>query len=191
MSRGGAAAAALLLLTGCAPSALGEPAASLRSVQLVRGAGMGPMSVGRFAADPALPRGADQLLPVRSSGLKPPSGATFSAYLGATLAAQLRAAGALDPASGTSVSGRLIENRLSAGIGTGHATVGAAFTVTRSGRTVFEKGFRVEARWPSNFIGTVAFMEAEGRYSGLYEELVSKLLADPAFQAAVGRAPGA
>lgn len=185
MRRIGAAAAALLLAAGCAPSSLGEPAASLRGVQLIRTARMGPIALGPFRADPALEPRADRFLDIRGSGLKPPSGETFSAYLGLSLAAQLRAAGALDPGAATIVSARLVENSLSAGLGKGHAAVGAVFTVTRAGRTMFEKPLRVEGHWTSNVIGGVAFIEAEGQYSGLYDELVAKLLADPDFQAAV------
>jgi|GEM_PF-1553708 len=184
MMRLAAGAGAALLLAGCA-SALGEPAGSLAGVQLVRAAGIKAIALGRFDADPALPPRADRALDIRAAALKPPSGSTFSAYLGATLAAQLRAAGALDPRAPTVVSGRLVENRISAGFGTGRAAVAARFTVLRDGKPLYAKRLAVEARWTSNVIGAVAFMEAEGRYSGLYDELVGKLLADPDFQDAV------
>jgi hypothetical protein len=59
--------------------------------------------------------------------------------------------------------------------------------VIREGREVYRKALRVEERWVSSFYGAVAIPMALNQYTGLYRKLVTRLLEDPEFVAAIKR----
>jgi hypothetical protein len=177
-----------LALTGCTASRLGAPQATFTGLQAVRAAQIPTVALGRFTPGPHLPRGQDSAIIIRAAALRPPSGSTFSAYLGETLAAALTSAGRLDPASPLVISAQLDENSVDAGFGHGGGRLGATFIVTRAGREVWRKTLRVERRWSSSVIGGVAYMEAEQGYGGLYQALIEQLLADPDFRRALNAA---
>lgn len=184
------AALALLaaLFVGCTGSRLGTPQPTFAGLQAIRAAAIPPVALGRFAAGPDLPRGRDRAVIIRAAALRPPSGTTFSAYLGETLRAALESAGRLDPASPVTLSGLLTENRVDAGFGHGGGALAATFIVERGGRETWRKSIRVEREWSSSVLGAVAYLEADVGYGALYQLLVERLIADPDFQQAL-RAP--
>lgn len=181
-------AAALLLpalLAGCTGSRLGAPQPTFTGLQAVRAAAIPPVAVGRFEPGPGLPRGRDQAIVVRAAALRPPSGASFSAYLGETLRAALASDGRLDPAAPVTISGLLIENSVDSGFGRGGGVLGAVFIVSRDGREIWRKAIRVERDWSSSVLGAVAYLQVDANYGALYQMLVERLLADPDFRQAV------
>jgi hypothetical protein len=153
-------------------------------VEAIRHTTLPPLAVGEFLPVPALRETADKSLASRA-GLIRPEGKSFAAYLGETIATQLKAAGRYDPQSSLSISGTLTRNQLTTGIEHGRATIEAEFVVRRSGSEIFRRTMTVSAEWPGNFIGAVAIPVAEQHYSGLYPQLVEQLLTNPDFLAAV------
>jgi hypothetical protein len=185
MIRRAAALLALSALAGCAIAPIPPAPASVAVVDKLAASGLPSLAVGSFVAGPGLGQ-ADRGLAVRASTIRP-EGGSFAAYLGATVATQLRAAGKLDPAAPLILSGVLVENRVSSAVGTGHARIAAAFTLTRNGKAIFTKTLAAERQWDSSFIGAAAIPAADIAYAGLYTTLVETLAGDPDFRAAVSR----
>jgi hypothetical protein len=132
-----------------------------------------------------LPRGRDQAIVARAAALRPPQGASFSAYLGETLRSTLGSAGRLDPAAPVTISGLLVENSVDSGFGRGGGVLAAVFIVNRDGREVWRKTLRVGRDWNSSVLGAVAYLQVDANYGALYQMLVEQLLADPDFRRAV------
>jgi hypothetical protein len=176
---------AVLALAGCAmaPLPLSPPSAAL----VGKLSGPGPRFVlGAFVPGRGLPSGADKGLAVRGSTIHPENG-SFAAYLGETLRTQLSASGRLDPTSALMISGVLVRNQVSSGIGTGHAELAAEFTVIRGGIAIFRKTISARREWDSSFIGAAAIPAADIGYAGLYTMLIERLFDDPDFRTATAR----
>lgn len=174
-----------LVTTGCAQLQLSPPKASIDNVQKVRSAGMAPVAVGTFTLDPKQDPAMDKAISMRGANTaKSPVGGSFAQYLKGTLAAELQAAGLLDPASNLVISGFLTESSVET-TGTGTGTLGARFVVTRNGAVAYEQELKVSSTWQSSFMAAVAVPAAAGEYELLYRKLVAALLDDPAFRRAV------
>ena len=185
MIRPGLAALALLAaLGGCADTRLGTPQPTFSGLRAVRAANIQPLAVGRFAPGPDLPAGRNERLVVRAAPLRPPAGSTFSAYLAETLRANLASDNRLDQSAALTLSGILTENAITAGLGDGRGSLAATFMLERQGREIWRKTIRVERQWSSSVLGSVAYMQAEQGYGGLFQTLVERLFADPEFQQA-------
>lgn len=178
-----ALAALSLSLSACAMQALPPPQATLDNIQALRAAGAGAMAVGDFTPAPGRPVEMDRSIAVRAGVQAAPDG-SFAKYLGETLAAQLKAAGKLDPGSSLSVSGVVTDTHVDSAVPNARAALAARFTLTRSGKVVFEKTLAVESRWDSELIGAVAIPDAFNHYVGLFPQLATKLFTDPEFIAA-------
>lgn len=173
-----------LTLAACA-TPMATPGPSIGNLQRLRKADVPPMALGEFRLAPGLPATMDRRVSVRGSTVTSPKGGSYALFLKETLAAELQASGKLDPASGIVITGELTESEATAGIDVGAARLGATFVVTRDGREVYRKPLRVEESWVSSFYGAVAIPMALNHYTGLYSKLVTKLLEDPAFAAAI------
>jgi hypothetical protein len=169
---------------GCSMGALPVPPASIKTVSAIESVQFPPLAIGSFIADPAV-RDRDKSFAIRGGIITAETG-SFAGYLGETLKRQLAAAGRLDPASSSVVTGRLTVSSVSSAIGAnaGKAALGGEFTLTRCGKEAFRKQLEVGQSWDSSFIGAVAIPAAESAYAGLYTTLVEKLLTDPDFIAA-------
>lgn len=175
--------AASAVLTGCAQIQLGAPAASVDNIQKAKSLGAAPVAVGEFKAGAAVKD--DAGISVRSNTLSSPVKGSFAQYLKENLSVELRAAGLLDPASATVVSGELVDSKLDAATSGGSGSLGARFVVTRAGAKVFDKEVRVQSAWESSFVGAVAIPAAINNYGALYRQLISKLLDDAEFRRAI------
>lgn len=186
-------ATALILLAAVGLSAaacatpMATPGPSIDNLQRLRRAEVPPMALGEFRLAPGLPADMDRRVNVRGSTVTSTAGGSYAQFLKETLAAELKAAGKLDPAAGIVISGQLTESEADAGLDVGIARLGATFAVTRDGREVYRKALRAEERWVSSFYGAVAIPMALNQYTGLYSKLVTKLLEDPEFLAAIQR----
>lgn len=183
--KAGAALLVAAALAGCAIPRMPAPQPSIAVINRIDAARLPAMAVGSFAAAPGL---SDKALGVRVSQVRP-EGGSFAAYLGETLKAQLGATGKLDAAAPITIGGTLTENDVGAPIGQARGQLGAEFVVTRNGRELFRKRLHVERRWGSSYFGFVAIDKADRMYTALYADLVSALIDDPDFRAAVGAAP--
>ncbi len=179
------AALAALILAGCARVPLAPPSPAMDSIVAARSAGIAPVSLGTFRLAPGLPASVDESVTARTNTFYSPYGSSFAQYLKEALAADLRAAGLLEPQAQTVVEGWLTDSRLDVPTGASSAAVAARFVVTRSGKTLYDRELRAESRWQASFVGVEAVPDAINRYGLLYRKLAADLVADPAFRAAV------
>ncbi|MES1156384.1 MAG: hypothetical protein ABUL73_01275 [Alphaproteobacteria bacterium] len=177
------AIAFLCVVSGCATQ-LPAPTSTFDNIQQTRASNIAPLSLGAFGAGPSLPAGREHGLSFRADTLHPPTGGTFSGYLRETIAAELTAAGKLDPNSQHVLSGQLTRSEASTFGSQSRGELGARFQLTNGGTVVFNKEIVVDDTWPSAFMGATAIPDAENHYSGLYPKLFAALLADAEFRAA-------
>jgi hypothetical protein len=177
-------AALALAASGCVAVPMGAPKASLPVLEELRAGGLPSMQVGRFAPDPKLKPDKDRSVTIRSWAVSSPQGGSFASHLGATLTANLRAAGKLDPHAALVVEGLLTDTDVSSGLPDGHARLAATFKLVRAGQTVFKRPFQVEATWSSTFIGVEAIPDATNHFNQLFDQLVLKLVSDSDFKTA-------
>jgi hypothetical protein len=185
MSRHAFLAVLLAAVSGCASVEMGSPTPLTEHLITVRGLKLAPAAVGRFALAPGLPAEMDRSISLRGSSLKAPGSGSFAEHLKATLTAQLKAAGWLDPTSRSTITGELLQSEADAAIGTGTGSLGARFSVVRDGIAVYRGELRVQDSWESSFMGAVAIPLAMQRYEALYGKLVAKLIDDPDFRRAL------
>jgi hypothetical protein len=174
----------LLWVAGCAAQTLPPPQASLASLENLRASNLPAMRVGEFGPAPGLHQSTDSSVVFRSVNLTSPYGGSFAKYLGKTIEADLASAGKLDPHSDLVISGFLTQSQADTGLSKGAATLGAHFTLTRAGKTVFDKQLSIDAAWDSSFVGVVAIPDAMNNYTALYDKLAIKLFSDQDFIAA-------
>jgi hypothetical protein len=173
-----------LLVSGCIHQPIDTAGPSYQTVKLIRDAQLPPMALGDFgiAGDPAI---GSRSIAIRGSTMRPPKGGTFATFLKETIQSQLVAAGCYDPGAPVRVAAQLTQNTAGENMASGKAVLAARFTVTRDLKPVFERVYEVENRWKSEFIGAIAIPEAFAQYNALYGQLVTKVLSDPEFAAAL------
>jgi hypothetical protein len=179
------AAAALVALGGCASVPLGAPGPSMENVSRIRAARLPALALGTFSLAPDRSASLDQSISIRTNSFYSPYGNSFASYLKEALTADLRAAGALDPASAIRVAAQLTESEIQVPSGTAQAVLAARFVVTRSGKGVYDKELRARATWQAEFNGFDAVPMAVYRYELLYRNLVAALVNDEEFRRAV------
>lgn len=173
------------VLSACVTAKLPPPSASAANVEKLKTAKAAPAQLGSFKLAAGKPASMDTSLGgLRGSSMEPAAG-TFSGQLRDELAAELKAAGLLDPASTLVIEGELTDSRVDAAIGTGTGRLAARFIVKRAGQKVFDKELAAEASWESSFVGAIAIPAAINQYGALYKSLVGKLLDDAEFRAAI------
>jgi hypothetical protein len=182
----GRRAAALLacLLLGACSSRIDALSPSFETLQILREKAVAPMAVGNFSPGS---KGIGRSVTIRLSVMHAPKGRNFAEFLGESFRTELAAAGKLDPASSLRLEGILTDSRASEDLAKGGAALAAMITLSRSGRPIFSKPYRVEARWKSDFIGAIAIPEAFRQYNALYALLVRQVLSDPELLAATQR----
>lgn len=176
--------AACGLAVACA-TPLAPQQQTFENVQILQAKDIPQMALGEFKLAAGLPTGMDKSLGIRADSLTPPPGLTFSGYLKQTLEAELTGAGKLNPSAPVIISGDLTQSRVTTTGANSAGILGARFKITRNGATAFDKELVVNEEWPSSFFGAEAIPEAMNHYNGLYAKLVTKLLQDPDFRAAV------
>lgn len=181
-----AAAAAALQLTGCAMP-MAAPQATIQNTAKLRTAPLAPASLGSFTLAAGQPADMDKGVSLRGSQVQSTYNGSLAQYLKETLRVELDAAGLLDPASQTVISGTLTESDADAAIGTGTAKLGARFVVTQGQAVKYDRTLHADARWESSFVGAVAIPMAAGEYQGLYRKLTGQLFDDPAFREALAK----
>jgi hypothetical protein len=184
----GCGLALALELTGCASIKMSPPKATLATTASLRSASLAPANVGAFRLDASRPAAEDQSISLRgANNVASPIGGSFAQYLGESVRVELEAAGLYDAASQNVITGTLTRTEADAAIGTGKASLGAHFVVTRSGQVKYDDQLTVEDSWESSFMGATAIPMAAAHYEGLYRQLAAKLLDDPKFRSALAR----
>lgn len=178
-------AAMLAVLSGCAAVKMPAPTPSAANVEKLRSAKLAPAQVGTFKLAAGKPADMDTTLGgLRGSTLSPTNG-SFAGQLRDELAAELTAAGLLDPKSDIVIEGQLTDSMVDAAIGTGKGRLAAKIQIKRGTATVFDKEVVAEASWESSFVGAVALPAAINQYGALYKTLVGKLFDDADFKRAL------
>lgn len=175
---------ACLALGGCLSTQIDEVPPSFETLRLLREQQVPPIGLGSFELGPG---SKGRSINIRGSDIHPAKGSNFAEFLKATFESELKAAGKLDPHSPLQLSGVLTESRAGENLSTGRASLGADIALSRDGRAVFGRAYRVETQWKSDFIGAIAIPDAFREYNGLYASLVRKVLSDPEFVEAAKR----
>lgn len=178
------AAAACCLATACATS-LAPQQATFENIQLLGAKDVPQMALGAFSLAKALPASMDTSVGIRADSVTPPAGLTFSGYLKQTLEAELTGAGKLNPSAPVVISAELTQSHVSTTGANSTGVLAARFHVTRNGAAAFDKELSVTEEWPGSFFGAEAIPAAMNHYNGFYPKLVTKLLQDADFRAAV------
>ena len=176
------AAALLLLIGGCASKAPPYQA-SLDNLELLKKAPRG-MAVGSFSV--AAGATGATTISIRAANMGSPVGADYAAYLAEALRQELVLAGKLDPRSSLEIGGVLLKNDIDAGgFSTNTGELEARFIVKNGGAQRYEKVHRASLIWDSSFAGAIAIPKAHQQYPLIVQKLLSQLLADAEFQAAI------
>jgi hypothetical protein len=178
------AALACSLATACA-TPLAPQQQTFENVQLLSAPDIPQMALGEFALAKGLPVSMDKSLGIRADSVTPPAGLTFSGYLKQTLEAELTGAGKLNPSAPVVISAELTQSHVSTSGASSNGVLAARFHVTRNGAVAYDKELVVTEEWPASFFGAEAIPAAMNHYNGFYPKLVTKLLQDTDFRAAV------
>lgn len=176
--------ALLATLAGCVTTTMPAPAPSAANADKLRVAKFAPAQVGTFKLAAGKPAGMDTALSLRASTIKPRNG-SFAGQLRDEIAAELSAAGFLDPKSGIVIEGQLTDSMADTGMSTGNGRLAAKIQVRRDGQVTFDKEIVAESSWESSLVGAIAIPAARNQYGALYKTLVGKLFDDADFKRAL------
>ena len=169
---------------GCVSTQIDETTPSIETLKLLRARDIAPVSLGTFT-DVRDGAGSGRSINIRGSTLHAAKGKRFVDFLKDTMATELKASAKLDPNSPITISAALNESRAGENLSSGGASLGAKFSISRSGVAAFSKQYRVDTKWESDFLGAIAIPEAFRQYNALYALLVREAFADPEFVAAL------
>jgi hypothetical protein len=173
----------VFVLTACAVTAPSyQP--SLRNAELIR-RNAGPLVLGEFM--PAAQGATAATSPtLRTTSLVSPVGQDFSAYVREALRQELVLANRFDAASSVKISATLLANEMNAALAaTSQGKLSMEFVVHRNDVVAFQKVISATASWDSSFFGAHAIGKARTQYPFLVQSLLSTVLADPEFLAAI------
>jgi hypothetical protein len=176
--------AMLAAMTGCVTTTMPAPAPSAANAEKLRSAKFVPAQVGTFKLAAGKPADMDTSMTFRASTVKPVNG-SYAGQLRDEIAAELNAAGLLDPKSKSVIEGQLTDSMADTGMSVGKARLAAKIQVKRDGQTVFDKEIVADSTWESSFVGAVAIPAARNQYTALYKTLVGKLFDDVDFKRAM------
>jgi hypothetical protein len=175
--------ASAVLLHGCAITAASY-APSVDNLEAIKKALPKPANVGSFVTLPGMPQGT--ALSVRGNPMSSPVPPDYAAYLADALRRELTLAGRFDAKSTVEISGTLLKNDIAAGgFSTNSGEIEARFVVKLDGVERFQAVKRAQASWESSFVGAIAVPKAQQEYALLVQKLISLLLADAQFVAAL------
>ena len=178
-------AAAVAALTGCVSVKMPAAAPSAANAEKLRVTKLAPTQVGTFKLAAGKPAAMDTTLGgLRGSSVSPTNG-SFAGQLRDEIAAELTAAGLVDPKSPIVIEGQLTDSMVDAGMSTGKGRLAAKIQIKRDGQTVFDKEIVAEAAWESSVVGAIALPAAINQYGALYKTLVGKLFDDADFKRAL------
>jgi hypothetical protein len=169
------------LFSGCTVTAPGY-SPSVKSVQSIKNSGSAPVAVNKATAAKA-----DlNKVSLRGNPLKSPYG-DYSNYIEQALKKELGDAGLLDEKSAIAIGTVLTKNNIDTSMSKGTGDIAAIFSVTKSGKKLFEKEISAHQEWESSFVGAVAIPNAMNAYPTLVNNLVTNLFNDKDFLKAISK----
>jgi hypothetical protein len=153
--------------------------ANFDNISALRSQQLAPVKVGTFTKESGAKKDVDKLT-IRGGSYVSPYG-SFTEYL-----QELDDARLLDASADTEVTGVLLRNELDAsGVAKAYAEVEARFVVRRGGTVKYEGTKTARYDWDSNFVGAIAIPRANQNYPVVIQKLLTVLVSDPAFIAAL------
>ncbi len=153
---------------------------SVANISQLKMAKLKPLAIGKISADPALGSNNDSI-GLRGSSMSSPYG-SYSAYLEEALRSEFQAAGLLDGASGTRITGSLIKNDVSVGgFTTGDAIIEARIQVMRDNSVSYDKIKTAVLQFESSFAGAVAIPKGRDMYPVVAQKFIEQLATDSDF----------
>ena len=146
----------------------------------------GAIAVGKFQLAPG--SGGLNHLQDRAYTVSSPVNDSFADYIAGAAAADLKAAGKLDPSSPRVLSGVVQKNDMAASdVETNSAEVAIHFTLQEGGKTRYDKTLDVRHEWESSFMGSLAIPRALQNYVVTVQKVLRKLYEDADFAKATGK----
>jgi hypothetical protein len=174
---------ALAFASGCATKAPSYNA-NIENVGLLKKSGAEPVSGINITVAPGLSGAAE--LGVRASTLLSPVGSNFADYVSDALKRELELAKLINPQSPLNITGELLKNEIDAsGFSVGKGSISARIVVKNGSTVRFDKVKSADITWESSFVGAVAIPKAIESYPELVQKLVTHLINDPEFTAAL------
>ena len=119
-------------------------------------------------------------LMVRANPISSPAG-SIPAHVQAALTQELSLAGLRNQSAPRRLDVLLVKNELTAGVGSGHGTLAARFTLFKNDAVVYDATKEVTSVWSSSFFGPIAIPNAANAYNPLVRDLLKALYSDPLF----------
>jgi hypothetical protein len=173
------AASLMLALAGCSTPVTNYQG-SVSNLEALKMQPGRTLSLGQFKLDPT--KSNLNSVSARTTSLKLPSGSNYADYLKQGAKTELETAGRLDANSPLKLEGILLQNDLSAAIGTGTSTVSARFSISDAGKPVFDKVITQNSQWESSFIGAIAIPAAIREHGAAFQKLLNKLFTNEDFR---------
>jgi hypothetical protein len=179
-----AAASLIVTLTGCSTPVTNyqSSVSNLEALKVQTGRAL---SLGQFKLDSAKP--SLNSVSARTTSLKMPDGNNYADHLKRGAKIELETAGRFDANSPLKLEGTLLQNDLSAAVGTGTSTLSARFNLSDAGKPVFDKVITQNSQWESSFIGAIAIPAAIREYGANFQKLLNKLFVDEDFRKATAK----
>jgi hypothetical protein len=171
----------VMLLSGCSIMAPGY-SPSVKSVQAIKNSGAAPVTVSKATAAKA---GLNSVS-LRGNPLKSPYG-DYSSYIEQALKKELTDAGLLDDKATIVIGTQLTKNDIDTSMAKGKGDIAAVFSVTKSGKKIFEKEITAHEEWESSFVGAIAIPNAMNAYPTLVNTLIANLFNDKDFVKAISK----
>lgn len=169
----------LLLLQACSTVAPNYSPA-VENVQRIRDAGLQPVRIGKFEADPKA--GNNEGITLRGASMVSPVDGKFSAYVEDAMRSEFRTARLLDEKSDTEIGGFLLQNDVSVGsITEGTALMEGRLLVKRKGQPRYEQTKQVKFTFESSFAGAVAIPKGVQSYPELVRRFLEAFYSDQEF----------
>jgi hypothetical protein len=171
----------MLTLSGCAITAP-RYVVLPEEVQALREAQGSKVRLGDFTAAPGLATATT--ISIRANPMTSPYG-SYAEYLKEALHQEFDLSGRLAPDSAIEITGVLTENDISAPIGTGSARLAARIVVRRGGAVTYDQVQTASLAWDSVYLSPVAIPQAVNEYPAVVQRLVTALVHDQSFLAAI------
>lgn len=178
-----AAIACTGFVAGCSMTAP-QYTPSLANIGQLKTSKLKPLAVDKVVPDSALGSN-NESIGLRGSSLNSPTG-SYSSYLEEALKSEFQAAGLLDPASTTKLSGVLVKNDVNiGGFSTGDSIVEARVKVTKAGAVAYDKLKTATLQFESSFAGAVAIPKGRDMYPVTVQKFIEILINDGDFVSAL------
>ena len=157
---------------------------SVANIGQLKTAKLKPLAVEKVVPDTALGSN-NESIGLRASSMNSPTG-SYSTYIEEAIKSEFQAAGLLDPASSTKLSGVLVKNDVNVGgFSTGDSIIEARVKVTKAGTVAYDKLKTATLQFESSFAGPVAIPKGRDMYPVTVQKFIETLISDSDFVSAL------